>query len=175
MARQTKTVPARLSPRELARLKIDLQNALGVLQDESIPDSLGHMDLNPENVIVLSDRTIFLDWAEASVGHPFFTFAYLLEYFRKTFGENPQGRGLLIAEYARVWESSGAFDNLAETLRESILVAIFAHAVSTDVWRDARKIHESGMAGYYRSLGRRMKAYGDDLESHGVLATETLT
>jgi hypothetical protein len=40
-------------------------------------------------------------------------------------------------------------------------LAIFAHAVSNDLWRDSRRMLEPDTAGYYRSLARRMKRYRD--------------
>jgi len=42
-------------------------------------------------------------------------------------------------------------------------LAIFAHAVSTDLWRDSRRMLEPATAGYYRSLARRMKRYRDQV------------
>ena len=54
--------------------------------DLVIPDALGHLDLNPGNVIVSEGQCVFLDWAEAFVGHPFFSFQYLVEHFRRIAG-----------------------------------------------------------------------------------------
>ena len=161
MERQPKSPPPRLSPPELTQLELDTHDALLALQREGIPDSLGHLDLNPENIIALHDHTVFLDWAEGSVGHPFFSFAYLLEHFLRSFDGNTQGQSCLIRAYTEVWESTRFVGNPEKMLSTSAFLAVFAHAVSTDLWRDDRKLSEPAVAGYYRSLARRMKRYGD--------------
>jgi len=42
-------------------------------------------------------------------------------------------------------------------LRSSPLVAVFAHAVTTNIWRDPVGLKIPGVAGHFRSLTRRMK------------------
>jgi hypothetical protein len=96
MQRQPKIQPPRLSPSELAQLECDTRDALLAWQRERIPDTLGHLDLNPENILTRSDGTVFLNWAEGSVGHPFLSFAYLLEYFLRIFGGNAHGTSSLV-------------------------------------------------------------------------------
>jgi hypothetical protein len=161
MERQTKSSPPRLSPAELGQLEIDTRDSLLTLQREGVPDSLGHLDLNPENIIAAEDRTVFLDWAEGSVGHPFFSLAYFLEHSLQTFGGNAQAQSCLARAYAEVWEATRPVAHPARTFSASVFLAVFAHAVSTDLWRDDQKLLEPAVAGYYRSLARRMKRYGD--------------
>lgn len=174
MARQLKPVPAPLSPEEVAALAINTREALLELQRENIPDSLGHLDLNPENIIASNGRTVFLDWAEGSLGPPFFTLAYFLEHARRTFGDGAELQERLIHAYADVWKSAQIITNPNRVLSLSVLTAVFAHAVSTDLWKDERKLQEPGMAGYYRSLGRRMKCYRDRIHSGASSVTEVL-
>ena len=83
MKKQSKIPPAVLGEIELSILGERLQAALSVVEDLGIPNSIGHLDLNPANLIVTRNRCVFLDWAEAYIGHPFFTFQYLLEHFRR--------------------------------------------------------------------------------------------
>jgi hypothetical protein len=52
-------------------------------------------------------------------------------------------------------------------------LAIFAHGVSTDLWRDSRRMLEPATAGYYRSLARRMKRYRDRVQD-GVSSVSEL-
>jgi phosphotransferase family enzyme len=174
MARQTKPVPARLTPEEVAELAIDMREALLELQRENIPDSLGHLDLNPENMIASNGRTVFLDWAEGSLGHPFFSLAYFLEHASRTFNGGAEFQERLIHVYADVWKSAQIATNPVRALSLSVLTAVFAHAVSTDHWKDERKLQEPGMAGYYRSLARRMKCYRDRIHSGASSVTEVL-
>jgi hypothetical protein len=44
-------------------------------------------------------------------------------------------------------------------------LAVFAHGVSTDAWRSADRLEEPFIAGYYRSLARRMKLYAERIET----------
>jgi hypothetical protein len=161
MDRQTKTTPARLSLSDIDQLECDTRDALLALQQERIPDTLGHLDLNPENVMTANGGTVFLDWAEGCIGHPFLSFAHLLEYFLGTFGNNAREKSTLIHAYLDVWEPLRLTDAPETTLSTSLFLAIFAHAVSNDLWRDSRRMLEPATAGYYRSLARRMKRYRD--------------
>lgn len=161
MERQTKTSPARLSQSELEQLECDTQDGLLALQQERIPNTLGHLDLNPDNVIAGNAGTVFLDWAEGYIGHPFLSFAQLLEYFLRTFGPGASAARAFIRAYLEPWEPFLASRALEPTLATCMFLAIFAHAVSNDVWRDDRALLNPTTAGYYRSLARRMKRYRD--------------
>ena len=86
MERQIKIPPAPLNRKELLLLGERLQTALEALDALGIPETLGHLDLNPGNIVASPDRCVFLDWAEAYLGNPFFTFQYLLEHLRRTAG-----------------------------------------------------------------------------------------
>src|SRR5262249_35145302 len=88
--------PRPLSAAELRDLELDTREALLSLQGHGIPDTIGHLDLNPDNIIALSGASVFLDWAEASVGNPFLSFSYLLEFFSREFPGNVAGRLLLV-------------------------------------------------------------------------------
>lgn len=172
MDRQTTTNPSRLSRQDLAQLKTSTRDALLELQNERIPDSLGHLDLNPENIIALPERAVFLDWAEGSVGHPFFSFAYLLEHLRRDSARSGDVEAQFTQEYAAVWDSSYRIKNLHMILHVSNFVAVFAHAVSSDAWRDARRLQEPPIAGYYRSLARHMKRYGERIHAGASRVSE---
>jgi len=71
MAAQQKQPPPPLTIRELAFLGERLQEAISVLQDFGFPETLGHIDFNPGNILITPARCVFLDWAEACVTHPF--------------------------------------------------------------------------------------------------------
>jgi hypothetical protein len=172
MDRQTKTTPARLSLSEIEQLESDTRDALLALQHVRIPDTLGHLDLNPENVMTVNGGTVFLDWAEGCIGHPFLSFAHVLEYFLRTFGNNAPEKSTLIHAYLDVWEPLRLTEAPQTTLSTSLFLAIFAHAVSTDLWRDSRRMLEPATAGYYRSLARRMKRYRDQVRDGVSIVSE---
>jgi hypothetical protein len=172
MDRQISRHPAPLSSREMDELESDTRTTLCHLQKQQIPDSLGHLDLNPDNLIALPQRTVFLDWAEASVGHPFLSFAYLLEHFRTHFDDLAAGPEQLVRKYAAVWESHGQFEDAERSICLALFVAIFAHAVSTDAWRDTTRLQQARLEGYYRSLARRMKLYAGRIREGASTVSE---
>jgi len=85
MKQQTKVPPPVLSRRELSCLNAAIKDALNCLEALPIPDTLGHSDFNPGNIIVGPERCNFIDWAEAHVGHPFLTVEYFLSHLRKDY------------------------------------------------------------------------------------------
>ncbi|HMI50619.1 MAG TPA: phosphotransferase [Candidatus Saccharimonadales bacterium] len=161
MKQQPRNPPSPLSPIELTQLEAETGDVLLATERTGIPDTVGHLDLNSGNIIVQPDRTVFLDWAEGCVGHPFFSFAYLLEYFMRAFGGSSHAESALVRAYADVWAPVRSVRNFDETLADSVFLAVFAHAVSTDLWRDETKLSAPSVAGYYRSLVRRLKRYRD--------------
>ncbi len=76
MAAQEKRSPAPLANSELLSLGEGLKEACSLLQSFALPDTIGHIDFNPGNILVSPDRCIFLDWAEGCVTHPVITFEY---------------------------------------------------------------------------------------------------
>ena len=68
---------------EISDLKNVVRTTLQDLESLHLTDSVGHMDLNPGNIFVTSERAVFLDWAEAFVGSPLFSFEYLLQHFHR--------------------------------------------------------------------------------------------
>jgi hypothetical protein len=156
MERQSKAWPSPLSREQLRCLATRVLDALVLLDRASIPPTLGHLDLNPENIVCSPTSCVFLDWAEGFVGHPFLTFEYFREQFRRTFGqENPQPSQLL-TRYLSPWRALVAESDILRALNVAPLVAVFACAVGNDLWTNPRKLEEPRTAAYLRSLTRRM-------------------
>jgi len=161
MDHQTKAVPAPLRAGEIAEVQEQVVSLLERPGFTSIPDSLNHLDPNPGNIFVSKNRCAFLDWAEAAVGNPFLTFEYLRQHFSRAF---PTGDAdALFRAYASRWAPVLSHHVAEEAARLAPLVAVFAHAVSNDVWRNPQKMQDPLLAGYFRSLVRRMKTYADHL------------
>jgi hypothetical protein len=157
MERQTKISPAALSRGELRFLSARVQDALKILEDTGIPTTLGHLDINPGNIVCSPLGSVFLDWAEAFVGHPFLTFQYLLEYFKRTFGEDHSQEIQLTAHYTSAWRAFVSESHIHRALELSPLVAAFTCAAGNDLWKSPQKREEPRTAGYLRSLTRRME------------------
>jgi len=163
MERQIKTSPAPLNRKELLLLADRLQTALDALETLGIPETLGHLDLNPGNIVASLDRCLFLDWAEAYIGNPFFTFQYLLEHLRRTAaGDSPLEIGL-VSSYRRPWERMVGSTAMDDALGLTPLLAAFAYAAGTELWHDEERIQDPATAGYLRSLARRMHREANSL------------
>lgn len=162
MSRQAKTVPPPLSRDQLSTLKSQIEDALCALMARSLPNTLGHVDANPGNIMISGQQAVFLDWAEACVGHPFFTFHFLQEYLRRHTHDNDAQRNF-VDSYLRPWEFRFARTELEEILKPASLCAVLAFAVSNDLWRSHDT--EQSTDAYFRSLARRMKREADLLET----------
>ena len=158
---QPKTPPPRLSRDELHILSARVQDALSLLEKTGIPKTLGHLDLNPGNIVCSPEGSVFLDWAEGFVGHPFLSFEYLRQHFRRTFGLNRSEEAELTACFTAPWRSFASEDQIRLALRVIPLVAVFACAVGDQAWKDPRRLEEPRTAAYLRSLTRRMEREAD--------------
>jgi Phosphotransferase enzyme family len=168
MRRQTKSPPSILSQQELHELAQTLKDALCCLATVQIPETLGHSDFNPGNIIVGPERCVFIDWAEAHVSHPFLTFEYFLAHLRKDYPKLLSTEPDLRACYSRVWKSIVSPTRIAEAYLFSPLVAVYAYAAATSAWRDSERLKIPGFQGYLRSLTRRMKQEADLLQRRRV-------
>lgn len=163
MERQVKILPPVLGRPELLLLEGRIQDALDVLRNSGIPDALGHLDLNPGNIIVSPKRCAFLDWAEAYVGNPFFSLQYLLEHFRRTMGADSAAEAKLVDTYVGPWEEVFSRSAIVDNLAVAPLLAVFACAAGDDAWTDQDRLRHPSTAGYLRSLTRRMNREANQL------------
>jgi len=168
MQEQSKMPPPILSRQELSDLGRTLKTALRRLQSVGIPDTLGHGDFNSGNILVGSERCVFIDWAEAHVGHPFLTFEYLISHLRKDHPTLIQFEDAIRASYALLWQAVSLPEHLSEAFLFSPLVAVFAYAVAGNSWRDPERLKIPQRPGYLRSLARRMKLEGDSVSQRRV-------
>ncbi len=164
MDEKTKTSPAILSRTELSLLRVLVDDALTLLADLQIPNMLGHLDLNPGNTLVSGHGCIFLDWAEAYVGFPLFSFEYLLEHFRRQNEIGADHRSRIFGAYTTPCRQALSNDRMTEALTLSPLAAVFAYAVGTNAWKEEAKLRDPKFAGYVRSLARRMNREAIQLE-----------
>jgi len=156
MEQQSRVPPLALSGKELASLGERIQDALSLAGERGIPITLGHLDLNPGNIIVSPNSCVFLDWAEAYVGYPFFSFEYLLEHFRRAVRDDRALEERLIGSYASQWGQLISPSVVAENLTFAPLLAVFAYAAGSGMWNDQDRLRDPQIAGYLRGLTRRM-------------------
>lgn len=156
MAAQEKQSPAPLVDSEFSMLAECLRDSCALLESFGIADTLGHIDLNPGNVLLSKDRCVFLDWAEGCVAHPLLTFEYLRQHLSRS-GIRPFAASKrLTRAYLRPWTALYPAADLARALTLAPLVAVFTYAVSSDSWRSVDHAQTPVLAAYLRSLTRRM-------------------
>ena len=156
MAAQEKPSPAPLANSELASLGEELKESFSLIQSFRLPDTLGHIDCNPGNILVSPEGCVFLDWAEGCISNPLITFEYLREHFRRSGIQETSGLERLTAAYMRPWTAFFSPEDLRRALAVSPLIAAFVYAMASDAWRAPDSIHNQALAGYFRSLTRRM-------------------
>jgi hypothetical protein len=169
MLRQTKVAPAALGRKELFLLGDHVQSALEALEASGIPETLGHLDLNPGNIIVSPSRCAFLDWAEAYVGSPVLSLEYLLEHLRRTIGTDSAVETRLVTMYCAQWEDVVPRTATTEAFALAPLLAVFAYAAGSKAWEDSARLEEPAIAGYFRSLTRRMHREAHELANRRSL------
>jgi hypothetical protein len=169
MEKQTKVSPRVLSRSEVVLLGEQIEEALSLSTDFGIPDALGHLDLNPGNVIVSEGDSVFLDWAEAYLGNPLFSFQYLVEHFRRMAGVNVSAESGLTSAYVEEWRSLVSPESLAGALAFAPMLAVFAYATVNDTWSEEARLRDPKLAGYLRSLTRRLHREANRLRERSAL------
>jgi hypothetical protein len=167
MELQTKFTPLPLARAEIRSLSEEVRSCLDELRAIDIPNTLGHLDFNPGNILVSPEQCVFLDWAEGSVGHPFFTFQYLLEHWRRVHATDSVSEEALASSYTLAWRSFISPDDIAKCLAFAPLLALFAYAAHLS-WTNADISERPLTAGYLRSLVRRMRRESDALRERRV-------
>jgi phosphotransferase family enzyme len=162
MDRQTKVPPSILDRKDLSALADSLQSAVDATKAISIPETIGHLDLNPGNIAASQNRCAFLDWAEAYVGNPLFSLEYLLQHAWRAFGEESDIRTKMIAAYSAEWRGVVPDAAIADALPVAPLLAVFAYAAGNNIWREPEGLEEPA-AGYLRSLARQMHREAKEL------------
>jgi hypothetical protein len=149
---------------ELRELRVALQDVLGTLGELALPETVGHMDLNPQNIICSGGECVFLDWAEVFIGCPLFSFEYLLQQFRRAFPSQPTMEMKFREAYFAPWRASISPASLALVVSLSPLAALFAYA--TVVWRylETHESPNSPQWGYFLRLVRKMRRMSQERE-----------
>jgi hypothetical protein len=158
MAKQPKEPPAALSSTGLGQLSRDVEGALRKWCDLHIPNSLGHLDFNPGNIVCSSHRCVFLDWAEGFVGPPFLTLQYLLVHLAKQSKVDLKLHQELQSTYAKEWESVMTPRSIRQALALAPVLAVFAYAVADRPWQNGKSSIAKSEAAYLRALTRRLQA-----------------
>ena len=163
MEKQPAVPPPRLTAAELSTIASSIRDACDQLEGEGIPDTLGHLDFNPGNILFHDKRCRFTDWAEAYIGPPFFTLEYLLVHLAKLEDVSAVCNVQHIRSiYERSWRALYPDANIDRAAAVSPLLAVYAYALSLDDWKRPDTVADGR---YLRSLTRRMKQEADLLRA----------
>jgi Phosphotransferase enzyme family len=165
MTQQISTSPALLSRNDLTDLQIEIRAAIAEAENSEIPNTIGHFDFSPGNIVVHNKRCLFLDWAEGYAGHPFHTFQYLLRHAHRTCAYPATWIPLMTETYLRCWRAISSPQEIAKALQVEPLLAAFAYAVCGNAWQDATNRSSPETGRHLRSLTRHMKREADALRS----------
>jgi hypothetical protein len=156
MEQQQKTPPAILSRKDLQRLGRQIEGALSAWAQLQIPDTLGHLDFNPGNILCSADQCVFLDWAEAYVGPPFLTLQYLREHSMRLRRGDTGFFADVVKAYETKWRQIIPSENVPAAIDLAPVLAVFVYAAGPKSWRNPTMLREPGSAACFRSLTRRM-------------------
>jgi hypothetical protein len=170
MQGQVRNPPPPLTANELTELAEVLRFALSELAAIAIPDVIGHVDFNPGNILVGTERSVFIDWSSAYVGSPLLTVEYLIAHFKKNCNVFPGQERSLRQGYREQWLSVVPESDMRRAQHLSPLIAVFASAVAEGAWRDPARLAIPGVSGYMRSLARIMKREMQQLMQRRSLA-----
>jgi hypothetical protein len=92
-----------LMPRLKARCK--------ELASYGIPETLHHDDLHAGNIMVSGEHSVFFDWAESFIAHPFYSLAIIRRYARSFTSEQLDALGEV---YLKPWTAYAPLERLHE-------------------------------------------------------------
>jgi hypothetical protein len=91
-----------------AELPVDsglVRDLVTTLESYGLPDTLVHEEVHPGNVLVRDGENVFVDWADSSVGHPYFGIVVALRSIADSFELEPGAPELerLVDAYLEPW------------------------------------------------------------------------
>ena len=167
--RQESSVRA-LVNEEIEDIKSAVQNSLLHLEALDLPDTIGHMDLNPGNIFSTDRGCVFLDWAESYVGDPFFSFEYLLQHFRQAPSPKAPEEDRFREAYFAPWRAVVSSETVQSAVSFVPLAALFAYAATLWAASIRSQAENSSRTRYLASLICKMRRYLTHSRLEGVLS-----
>src|SRR5258708_19486998 len=124
MEKQEIVRACKLGRQELRDLADILENACGRLAVLGIPDTFVHGDFTPIGNVIANDRCVFIDLAEAYVGHPFLCFQYLLDGLHTRFSQFDVFHDYLRSVYAFYWRKFVSPETIDDAFRLARLARV---------------------------------------------------
>jgi hypothetical protein len=105
-----------------------------------LPETIQHDDLHDANVFVPPGRTIFFDWGDSCVSHPFFSLLVVLRSVenRSGLGERSPEVLELCESYLEPWSAWASLPELHDAVTRALVLGGAARAVA---WRRFKEGH----------------------------------
>ena len=142
---------------ELWELGTIIQDTLLALDRLHLPEAIGHMDLNPQNIFCSATECVFLDWAETFVGCPFFSFEYLRQHFRRNCSFNSSSERQFRDAYLIPWRELISAPDVELAAVHTPLAALFAYAATLWSSLTAQGSLSDSQQAYLVGLARKMR------------------
>lgn len=156
MAYQVSTKVPRLENHQLREIQASLRHACAVVLEQEIPDCLIHIDVNLGNILIDGSRCVFIDWAEAYIGNPFFTFEHLWANLIRDNKQVEAWAPHFSRLYKQQWFALIPERRIDQVLGYTPLLAIAAHLYGRGEWLHSERRNDPNFQGYTRSLARLM-------------------
>lgn len=161
MTAQTSARSTPLSSRELYQLQKDVEAALVEFMNTGVPETLLHGDIGHGNVLATAAGPVFLDWAEAAIGHPFLSAEHLLADLARSNPLLAKKQAILRSHYAASWKSLVEPELLEEITVLAPAVAALVYAIM--IWESSQNLLDPSYAWpLMRSMLRRTKRELDE-------------
>ncbi len=156
LANDDRSEEQQLQTMDLSTLPDKVFETLSALEEFGIPNTIGHMDLNPQNIFCSESGGVFLDWAESFIGCPFFSFEYLLQHFRRTpFADSLSEADLRMA-YFGCWHDALSPQDIRAVMQLVPLAALFSYAATLSSSTSPDSIPSPAQRRYVLRLLRKM-------------------
>jgi hypothetical protein len=124
--------PAGLSPAQITRLQSlipEVRRLCHMLATYPLPATVEHGDFWPGQIVVNGERSIFIDWSDASVAHPFFSMLFFLVESEDYFPKQRDTRMRLRDAYLEPWTAYASTGTLIEAFELAQPLAALHHAL----------------------------------------------
>jgi thiamine kinase-like enzyme len=156
MVLQTSAKVPKLSTSRLREIEIALDRACSMQHELGIPDSIGHGDINPGNILYDGNRYVFTDWCEANVGNPFITLEQMRVHAIRRSQEPELWSRTLRGEYKACWKDLLTERQIDRGLQLAPLLSILSSLDESSKWLTSPKRYDPQRLIYSRSLARHI-------------------
>jgi hypothetical protein len=152
---RSKKVPA-IEVRRLRELEHMLDQACSKMQELNVPDTLIHNDINSGNILLEGTKCVFIDWAEAAIGNPFFTFQHLCAQISRDSEHAEAWLPQVKHAYKEVWVGCLTEAQIDLAFAVMPILGIASYLYGRGTWLNSTRRDDQHFQSYSRSLARCM-------------------